>query len=118
MVNIKTWVEIPAINFDRAVAFYSHILNIQLEGMDFGQEKMACLPDDAGAISQAPDFKPSADGVLLSFYISGDLDEGLKRVEAAGGRVLIPKTKIEAEGRGHFAVFADSEGNRLGFFGD
>ncbi len=33
-----------------------------------------------------------------------------------GGKIIIPKTKIEAEGRGWFAVFADSEGNRIGLY--
>jgi len=31
---------------------------------------------------------------------------------------MMPKTKIEVEGRGWFALFADSEGNRVGLYAD
>lgn len=35
-----------------------------------------------------------------------------------GGSAVRPKTKIEAEGRGWFALFTDSEGDRMGLYGD
>jgi predicted enzyme related to lactoylglutathione lyase len=41
------------------------------------------------------------------------MEKALSSVEANGGEIIRPKTKIEAEGRGYFALFADSEGNRL-----
>lgn len=47
---------------------------------------MACFPNDEGAISLAPDFKPSTDGVLVSFNLENDLDGALKRVMKNQGK--------------------------------
>lgn len=102
---------------DRAVSFYSAVLGIELQILDFGQEKMACFPGDEGAISLSPGFKPSKDGVLVSLNVEENLDKALGLVEKMGGSVVQGKTKIEAEGRGYFALFLDSEGNRMGLYG-
>lgn len=118
MKEIFYWVEIPAANFDRAVDFYANVLNVTLEKLDFGTEKMACLPHDAGAIFEAPNFKPSKDGVLVSLNAGAELDQFIERIVANGGTIDRPKCKIEAEGRGSFALFIDTEGNRLGVYGD
>ena len=40
MKNLIAWVEIPAVDFERAVKFYNTILNIKLDPMDFGTEKL------------------------------------------------------------------------------
>jgi predicted enzyme related to lactoylglutathione lyase len=118
MKNIISWVEIPASDMKRAVTFYNALLNLELEILDFGEEKMACFPNDEGAISQAPGFTPCENGVLVSLNMGDQLDEALEKVEALGGKVLRTKTKIEAEGRGYFAQFLDTEGNQLGLYGD
>lgn len=102
---------------ERAVNFYNRVLGLDLEILDFGKEKMACFPGDEGAISLATDFQPSKDGVLVSLNVEERMDEVLGLVEKNGGRIVQQKTKIEAEGRGYFALFIDSEGNRLGFYG-
>ena len=44
MKKIFYWVEIPAVDFDRAVNFYSKLLGVKLEGIDCETEKMAGLP--------------------------------------------------------------------------
>ena len=113
-----TWVEITATDFERAVKFYNKLLNIELSVLDFGTEKMACIPNDEGAISFAPGFKPSKDGVLVSLNMEDQLDQALVIIENEGGTVVKSKTKIEAEGRGYFALFIDSEGNKLGLYGN
>ena len=118
MKKLVRWVEIPATDFERAVNFYNAVFNLDLEPMDFGHEKMACLPNDEGAISLAPDFKPSENGVLVSLETGDDLDVTIERITANGGKIVKPKTKIEAEGRGYFALFLDTEGNRLGLYGE
>ena len=118
MKKLIAWVEIPAVNFKRAVEFYRSVLQIDLEIFDFDHEKMACFPNDEGAISLAPDFKPSKDGTLVSFNTGNDLDATIERVKENHGKIVLPKTKIEAEGRGYFALFIDSEGNKVGLYGD
>ena len=41
------------------------------------------------------------------------LREPLARVVTAGGSIVVPKTDI-GEGFGYFALFIDTEGNRVG----
>lgn len=118
MKKIISWVEIPAEDFNRAVEFYNNVFKLNLKPMDFGEEKMACFPNDEGAICYSDGFKPSKDGVLVSFNTSNDLDDTILRIMENKGEILQPKTKIEAEGRGFFALFIDSEGNRIGLYGD
>jgi len=118
MKKLISWVEIPAKNMERAVKFYNVLLGLELEILDSGEEKMACFPNDEGAISYAPDFIPSGEGVLVSLNMEDQLDQALETIEKNGGTMVTPKTKIAAEGRGYFALFIDSEGNRLGLYGD
>ncbi|MGB1242276.1 MAG: VOC family protein, partial [Chitinophagales bacterium] len=49
-------------------------------------------------------------------YLNGgsDLATPLSRVGAAGGEVVVPKTKISDE-IGYFAIFMDTEGNKMAF---
>ena len=53
-------------------------------------------------------------GKVLVYLGSEDIDADLARVEARGGRTVLPRTDIP--GVGWFAVFADPSGNHLGFF--
>lgn len=118
MKKLVSWIEIPAEDMERAVRFYNSVLNLELKIDDYGVEKMACFDTGEGAISQAAGFKPSSDGVLVSFNVSDDLESTIDRIMESGGSLVIPKTKIEAEGRGYFAVFIDSEGNKIGLYGE
>ncbi len=98
MQKLITWVEIPAVDFDRAVEFYNSVFNLNLAKQDFGQEKMAFFPNNEGAISFAPNFKPSKDGVLVSFASPDKVEETLIRIQSKGESIVQPKTKIEADG--------------------
>jgi predicted enzyme related to lactoylglutathione lyase len=121
MNNSVVFFEIPANDFDRAVAFHGTVLGVKLSVKDFGNEKMAFFPEEngqcPGAISLAKDFRPSKDGVLISLHVD-DMEKALSAVEANGGKIICPKTGIEAKGRGYFALFTDSEGNWLGLYSD
>ncbi len=118
MKKLISWLEVPAVNFDRAVRFYSSVFNLNMEKIDCGEEKMACFPGGEGAVSYAPNFNPSSDGLLVSFNVSDNLESTILRIEENGGKIVQPKTKIEAEGRGYFAVFIDCEGNKVGLYAD
>ncbi len=122
MNNCIKWFEIPARDFERAVAFYNGLLDLELVPCDMGAEKMAFFPETeknvGGAVSLAPDFTPSPHGVLLYFDATGKLDQLLERVAKLGGEVVQPACEIQADGRGSFALFQDTEGNRLGFHAD
>jgi len=118
MEKLISWVDIPATDFKRAVKFYNTVLEIELQEFECETEKMACFPSGEGAISFAKGFNPSKDGVLVSLNTGTDLDKTMLRIEKNGGTIIQPKTKIEVEGRGYFALFIDSEGNRVGLYGD
>lgn len=120
MKNLIAFFEIPSVDFERAVCFYETVLETRLSVFDWGKEKMAFFTERelcVGAISFASDFLPSSNGVLIHFNCES-IDEKLSAVVNAGGDVVIAKTKIEAEDRGYFAVFSDSEGNHIGLYSD
>lgn len=119
MKRILAFFEIPAADFGRAVKFYETILGVELPVCECDTEKMAFFPEEdglaPGAISFADGFKPTGGGVLVSFNVDS-IGAALDKVIQHGGEVLIPKTKIESEGRGYFCTFKDSEGNPVGLY--
>lgn len=122
MKKLIAFFEIPATDFRRAVDFYETALGVQLSVFECETEKMACFTEEGetvGAISYAADFDflPSEHGVLIHFNCE-EIGETLDKVLQKGGKVVIPRTKIEADGKGWFAVFTDSEGNRIGIYAD
>jgi uncharacterized protein len=122
MTNAISWFEIPVENLERAMKFYGAVLEAPLEKMDMGTSLMAFLPSSqdgiGGAIVHMQDkswgYQPSHSGSVVYLNGGDDLSVPLSRVEAAGGKVLTPKTDI-GQGFGHFAFFEDTEGNRVGF---
>lgn len=110
-----SWFEIPAINFQQAVDFYNHIFKIEMETQFDDNYAMAFFPVDegiGGSIVTGPNSIPSTTGPLVYLNAGKDLNLILNRVEEAGGRIVMTKTLINSES-GHFAIFIDSEGNKL-----
>lgn len=112
---IMTWFEIPSANFSRAVSFYEAVFNVTLKQEVMEQMPMAVFPYEegqtTGAVVNGEFYQPSQDGVCIYLY-STDFDGALERVEANGGKVVMPKMSIEPNG--FIAQFIDSEGNRIG----
>lgn len=109
------WFEIPAYNFQRAVAFYNALYSITMETAEINAYSMAFFPAKkgiGGAVVCGEGCTPNTTGPLL--YLNGgkDLSTVLAKVEGAGGRVIMPKTLIN-DMVGYFALFMDTEGNRL-----
>lgn len=83
--------------------------------------KMRMFPIDdmntgiGGALVDSGGFhKPSAtDGPLIYLNGNPDVQQVLDKVEAAGGKILMPKTEIPPD-YGFMAVILDTEGNRIG----
>jgi predicted enzyme related to lactoylglutathione lyase len=69
MKKLIEWVEIPTADFSRAVNFYNKVFMLSLQEIDCGSEKMACFPTGEGAIFYKPDYKPSTNGVIVSFCV-------------------------------------------------
>jgi hypothetical protein len=110
-----SWFEIPAVNFQQAVDFYNHIFKMEMDKNFEGNYAMAFFPVNkgiGGAIVAGPGSTPSDSGILIYLNAGKDLNQVLKRVKPAGGRIIMSKTLINKES-GYFAIFIDSEGNKL-----
>lgn len=109
--------EIPAIEISRAIEFYQSILDIKIEKMDFPEMQMGLLPTEGqmtfGVIIQGEGYTPTANGVTIYLDGGDDLQVILDKVEKKGGEIVVPKT-LHADESGYFAIFIDTEGNRLG----
>lgn len=121
MKNAISWFEIPTTDIDRAQKFYETIFNMKMNPLEFQNIKMRMFPIDnpmegiGGTLVQMTDdfYKPSStDGPLIYLDGNPDVQIILDRIEVAGGKILVPKTKISDE-YGDMAVFIDTEGNRI-----
>ncbi|WP_020571603.1 VOC family protein [Neolewinella persica] len=117
MNNYVSIFEIPATDFERALKFYQSILSIKIESMDFAGMQMGLFPYEdqmvIGSIMKGEGYKPTSDGVTI--YLNGgeDLQAILNKVEPNEGKIVVPKTP-HADESGFFAIFLDSEGNKIG----
>lgn len=116
MNKIFGYVAIPSEDFDRAFDFYFAITSGLVERNPNVPFPMAYFVDQGnntvGHLFQLPNFKPSADGAIVYMELAPDLNETLAKITDAGGKVIMPKTMI-APGRGFWALFHDTEGNKL-----
>lgn len=117
MNNYVSIFEIPATDIERAIGFYQKILDLNIEKMSFPGTEMGLLPyeDQAvtGVIMQGEGYVPSSSGVTIYLNGGDDLQPILDKVEGAGGKIVAPKT-LHADESGYFAIFHDTEGNKLG----
>jgi uncharacterized protein len=117
MKNLISIVEIPTIEFPRAVKFYQTILNTSIEEINMDGTLMGLFPSDEETVSVAlinsVQYKTSTDGVVVYFNAGDDLQIVLDKIKANGGKIIVPKTDI-GSGIGFYAMFVDTEGNKLG----
>jgi hypothetical protein len=116
MKHSISWFEIPAQQIERATTFYGQILDSNLHTTTIMGMKMAFLPAEenavSGALVEGEDYTPATNGALVYLNGGNDLNKIANRIDRAGGKLIIPKTKISDE-FGYFAIFIDSEGNRI-----
>ncbi len=116
MIKTFSYIAIPCTNFERAFDFYVHITDGLIYRNTNVPFPMAYFTDrdnnNVGHLFQLPGFNPSADGPIVYMELAKDLDETISKISAAGGKIVMPKTFI-APGRGYWALFLDSEGNKL-----
>ena len=109
--------EIPATDISRAVNFYQAILDINIEKMEMPGMEMGVFPYEGqmvtGVIMKGDGYIPSADGVTIYLNGGDNLQTILDKVEKNGGKIIVPKT-AHADESGFFALFLDTEGNKLG----
>lgn len=117
--NMVGWFEIPVLDMDRAKNFYDEVFQIDIQVQDFGGTLMGWFPWAEGKpgasgslILQKDWYIPSATDGVLVYFSSEDVQQQLDRIEAAGGKILKPKTQISPD-VGYMGLFLDSEGNRI-----
>ena len=120
MKNAISWFEIGVTDLARATKFYETIFGVTLAPLDMPNIKMRMFPLDdmmgvGGALVDSGGFhKPSGtDGPLIYLNGNPDVQRILDKVEAAGGKIMVPKTEISPE-YGYMSVIIDTEGNRIG----
>ncbi|RDD81042.1 VOC family protein [Dyella tabacisoli] len=116
---ITNWFEIPVREMDRAMHFYQTALQTKLRHEPMGGMELAIFPYDeathvTGSLLKMEHCEPSMQGSTVYLSVD-DVATALTRIEAAGGSVIVPRTVLP-EGRGCFAQFGDSEGNRVGLW--
>lgn len=117
MKNLISIVEIPTSDFSRAVAFYQAILDIHIEEIEMDGVKMGLFPNDGESVLvqliNGSEYKTSVDGTIVYLNGGNDLQKVANKIESNGGKIVVPKTEIGPE-MGFFAMFTDTEGNKLG----
>ncbi|MBM9545886.1 VOC family protein [Leptospira sp. 201903074] len=115
--NMISIVEIPVTNLARAVVFYQTILGVTIEKMTMEDTEMGVLPAGNGSVNvvliKGNDYVPTNNGALVYLNVGNDLQITLDKVEKSGGKIILPKTQISPE-MGFYALFLDTEGNKLG----
>ncbi|WP_225034724.1 VOC family protein [Winogradskyella sp. SM1960] len=116
------WFEIPVNDMDRAKKFYETVFKVAIKNVEFDGLIMGWFPNNNGAygstgtLIKQNSYVPSKDGVLI-YFISKDVQIELDRVEAAGGKIGLEKTKISEE-NGFMGMFIDTEGNKIALHSD
>lgn len=116
--NTFCWIDIPVMDLDRAIAFYSQLLGetvtkFQEHGFEFG-----LLPHTennvSGCLCVMEDRKPSQNGPLVYLNAEANLDAAINAAKEHGGKVLSPKAQIGPYG--HRAIILDTEGNAVALY--
>lgn len=116
--NALNWFEISVSDIKRATKFYETVFGIKMEQQEMMGMKMAFFPSEdmngkvSGGLVEGPMHKPSADGAKIYLNGNPDLSDALGKIEKAGGKVTMPKTRI-SDDIGFMAFFVDSEGNTV-----
>jgi predicted enzyme related to lactoylglutathione lyase len=115
MAHSFVWVDIPCLDLDRAIRFYSAVIGREVKREEFPGFSIGVFAHggtDVGAcLFVKPDSPPSDHGPLLYLNCDGRLDAAVESVVKNGGKVLQAKHPIGPHG--YRAIILDSEGNRL-----
>src|SRR5258706_2670964 len=117
--NSLNWFEIPALDIERASTFYSTVFAAEMSPVqEMMGIKMVMFPSEIGSgkanggLVQGPMHKPSMDGCVIYLNANPTIQTVIDRIEAAGGKVVMPKMQISPE-IGYMVSFIDTEGNKM-----
>lgn len=120
--NVINWFTLPVLDTARAKSFYETILDIKMTTRNVEDSEQTFFPSKhgvvqgtsgrvTGALVKDKRHNPSQDGTIVYINASPVIQTVIDKIEPAGGKVIIPKTKNPA---GFFSVFIDTEGNKVG----
>jgi predicted enzyme related to lactoylglutathione lyase len=130
-----TWFEIPAFDFEKSVDFYSRVFNIRIEVKSLGSIPYGIMNDKGkgltGAVMKVKEkIQPNLGPVL--FFKVIDMAETLRKIKLYGGEILKEKAIIKNESPdgtmvipqstfidssvGYYALFRDTEGNKMALY--
>jgi len=107
------YLEIPAITAEASANFYRSIFNWTVRKRGDGELAF----DDTGGVSGTwvKEGDRTPDEQTRVYIMVDNISDSLKKIEAAGGKVLTPRTDI-GPGLGAFAAFADPAGSEFGLY--
>ncbi|MEM8987110.1 MAG: VOC family protein [Pseudomonadota bacterium] len=116
--HFAVWIEIPVTDLDRSTIFYNTVFKTELKIENTGPNPMGVFPtanSPMGVSGHIYPGKPAENGAGPSIHLMcpDALDETIKRVWDAGGKVLSDPIEIPP---GRFAYCLDLDGNSIGLF--
>ena len=106
--------EIAASDPNAAADFYSKVFDWKID-VDESMNYVQFAAEEGGvggAFTEVSENNPA--GTVLAYVTTDDIESSLSKIEANGGKTIMPKTEIL--GIGHFAVFADATGGTLALY--
>lgn len=120
MNNTISFFEIPVKDFNRGVKFYNMIFRKKLKVKTVAGQRMAFFPAAkggvGGALVEAKGYVPDDKGAIPYISYSEDINAILSKVTVGGGEVIVPPKTTLFGAEHKFAMFIDTEGNRIGIF--
>ena len=117
MENTIVWVDIPVINLDRAIDFYSAVLGLPVKKEEFENFRFGLLPhadtNVSGCLIESPAEHIADVGPLLYFNVEGRLDDAVDKAKTFGVEII--EAKFQMGEHGFRSVLRDTEGNRIAF---
>lgn len=105
--------EIPAEDPDRAVDFYEKVFGWEIEKWEGGEYWLVSTgPLEEPGINGAIMPKEKGNDVVRNTITVDSVEDFIKKIKSAGGKMLSEKTEIP--GIGDWALFQDTEGNISG----
>jgi len=112
--NAVCWIDLPVMDLDRAIAFYSAVLGEPVTKEIERGCQMGILPHAqgvSGSLFVSGDNEPGKTGPLIYLSVEGRLGAAVDAVRTFGGEVLVGRQPIAPYG--FRAIVVDSEGNRI-----
>lgn len=109
--------DVPAEDLERASKFYTDLFGWKIERMPGPMEYYGIMTEDLNgrpALSGGMGPKQPGDVGMVNYVGVDSVERYIKKVEKAGGKVLMPRTEVP--GYGFLAVCVDPEGNKFGLW--